>query len=346
MNETPNQTATSEQFQLGIRLEGIFMPYARKQRDALYTSGVNPTARFVHYTSAEAALSIIESKRVWMRNTTCMSDYREVQHGLEMLNKFFADGGKKEQFYAALDTVSPNIAAEAVALFNQWWRNIRFSTYIASISEHDDKEDAHGRLSMWRAFGGNTARVAIVFRVPWFTDAQEKLNVMFSPVAYLREEEAHSVIDTVIKNIRESLDFLRTVDRPTIVGFVFQMLIAGVTCLKHEGFHEEREWRAIYTPDLRPSPLMESSVEVIGGVPQVVYKLPLDSRVSDALEGLDMVRMFDRLIIGPSQFSWAMFESFARTLKAIGIEQLLNATRSARVLSAWPRRVSLYQAIG
>jgi hypothetical protein len=78
--------AALEQFQLGVRLEGIFMPYARRQRDGLYDSGAKPAARFVHYTSAEAALKIIESKRVWMRNTTCMADYREVQHGFEMLS--------------------------------------------------------------------------------------------------------------------------------------------------------------------------------------------------------------------------------------------------------------------
>ena len=98
----------SEQFQLGVRLEGVFMPYARRQRDGLYDSGAKPAARFVHYTSAEAALKIIESKRVWMRNTTCMADYREVQHGFEILQRFFSDEKIKKEFYAALDAVSPN----------------------------------------------------------------------------------------------------------------------------------------------------------------------------------------------------------------------------------------------
>jgi len=72
---------------------------------------------------------------------------------------------------------------------------------------------------------------------------------MFSPAAYLREEEAHAVIATVIGNIRANHDFLLSVDRPIVLGSVFNMLVAGVTCLKHEGFHEEREWRVIYGPD-------------------------------------------------------------------------------------------------
>lgn len=208
-----------------------------------------------------------------------------------------------------------------MGLFDQWWSNIRSGTYIASISEHDDKENLHGRLSMWRAFGGNTARVAIVLAIPWFSLVPEALNVMLSPVSYLREEEAHGEIATVIENIRANNAFLRSVERSLVVGAVFNMLTAAVTCLKHEGFHEEREWRVIYAPDRYSSPLMESSIEVVGGIPQTIYKLPLDVKVSDDLAELDAARVFDRLIIGPSQFSTAMYEAFTKSLTSIGVEQ-------------------------
>ena len=196
MSEASHQISTSELFELGLRLDGIFTPYAKRQREKFYTEkgGIKPSARFVHYTTADAALKIIGSKRVWMRNTTCMADYREVQHGFEMLQRFFGDATRKKQLYDALNAVSGNTAEEAVGLFDQWWANIRFDTYIASISEHDDKEDLHGRLSMWRAFGANTARVAIVLRIPWLSPGSAALNLMFSPVAYLHEEEAHAVM--------------------------------------------------------------------------------------------------------------------------------------------------------
>lgn len=238
-----------------------------------------------------------------MRNTTCMSDYSEVQHGFRILNEFFKDPSKKSGFTASLDACSPNIATESIDLFNQWWTDIQLSTYISSVSEHDNKEDLHGRLSMWRAFGGNTTtRVAIVLNVPWVSVGARALNLMFSPVAYLKQEEVLAEINTVIKNIQDNCDFLRSVERSVVVGYVFAMLVAGVTCLKHEGFHEEREWRVIYAPQLRPSPLMEHSTEIIGGVPQIVYKLPLDVQVSDTLADLDISSLFDRLIIGPSPY--------------------------------------------
>ncbi len=247
-------------------------------------------ARFAHYTSAEAALKIFRSKRIWMRNAKCMSDYREVQHGFEIFQRFFSEKTNEAAFIEALDACCPGAAIEAINQFNQWRNDFHFNTYVASVSEHDGKEDLHGRLSMWRAFGSSSARVAIVFNLPWLSGAGLELHVLFSPVAYLGEKVVHSDIRKVIENIYSNTDFLRQVDRATLVTQVFYMIAAGVSCLKHEGFREEREWRCIYSPGRWPSPLMESSTETVGGVPQIVYKMPLDSTVSPALDQIDISR--------------------------------------------------------
>ena len=136
----------------GDRLDWIFNPAARLQRETLYTPD-SPWARFVHYTSAESALKIITSKRLWMRNTTCMADYREVEHGHAILVRYFIDAQRRDSFMQSLEQCAPGSATEAMKLFDQWLSDIRLSTYIASVSEHSDQEDQHGRLSMWRAFG-------------------------------------------------------------------------------------------------------------------------------------------------------------------------------------------------
>jgi hypothetical protein len=70
--------------------------------------------------------------------------------------------------------------------------------------------------------------------------------------------------------------------------------------------------------------LIEHSIEVIGGVPQLVYKLPLDESVSPALAGLDMASVFDRLIIGPSRYPHAMYQAFVQVLSEIGIQNAEN----------------------
>ncbi len=292
------------------------MPYAFEQRQKFFGNpkqGENPSASFAHYTSADAALKILQGKRLWMRNAICMSDYREVQHGFDIFRNFFAEKGNESAFTKALDNCAPGAGEEAIKIFNQWWNDIRFNTYIASFSEHDPSEDLHGRLSMWRGFGGGSnPRVALVFKVPWLLDPGVKLHTIVSPVAYLRQVEVHKVIHDVIEKIHAECEFLRSMPRPQVVAMAFTMLMAGVVCLKHEGFREEREWRAIYAPKRWPSDLIESSTEVVAGVPQLIHKLPLDG-------DFDLTRILDRVIIGPSAFPWVMWEAFVAALTAAEI---------------------------
>ena len=141
-NEALNPILTPEQYDQAVRLANIFMPYAGRQRRALFEKEPDQThARLIHYTTAESAISIIRSKRFWMRNTNCMSDYREVQHGYDILQTFFSDQAKHNAFTKALDVCTQGVALEAIKMFDDWWTHIRFSTYISSISEHDDLAD-------------------------------------------------------------------------------------------------------------------------------------------------------------------------------------------------------------
>ncbi len=304
------------------RLNGIFLPYATRKIHDFYEGRTH--ARFVHYTSAKAALQIIKSKRIWMRNTNCMVDYSEVRRGYTFFYNFFKDTNNKEMFIRAFEECASGIAQEAIGLFDQWWKEISLNTYIAAVSEHAAEEDSHGRLSMWRAFGGNVARVAIVINVPYLSEGSSELKLIFSPVAYLKEERVHDELRTVINNVRTNSEFLRSVNRQLVSTMIFYMLLAGVVCLKHEGFHEEREWRAICAPKIFPSPLMESSTEIIGGIPQPVYKIPIDRRVSDVLADLDLPTLFDRLVIGPSPYPWPMYQSFVAALTDAGVADAGN----------------------
>jgi hypothetical protein len=125
-------------------------------------------------------------------------------------------------------------------------------------------------------------------------------------------------------------DFLQGVERNAVLNTVFNMFIAGVTCAKHEAFHEEREWRAIYSPKRNPSPLMEVATEVVSGVPQPIYKIPLDATVNPALATIDFARIFDRIIIGPSPYPWPMYEAFVEALTKSGVS---NAAQRVLVSS-------------
>jgi hypothetical protein len=302
---------TAEQQAVTEKLARVLMPYARERRD----EAIKNRQRFVHYTSAEAALKIINSKALWMRNVTCMADFSEVYHGFQR----FVTHPRKDPLIAAIDAAVPGVGQEAVKLFDSWWADTRFQTYITSISEHDPSEDIHGRLSMWRAFARGSARVALVINIPLQATASP-LNVWMSPVAYFTQDQLGTELDRVIDNIAANHQFLRGLDRQQVLGTVFMMLVAAIVCLKHEGFHEEREWRLVYSPNRTPSPHMTQSVEIVDGVPQTVYKIPLIGEPPPELENTSIARLLDRVIIGPSPYPLVMYDAFVRTLKDAGVE--------------------------
>lgn len=305
------------------QLAAIFLPHAHER--SLQTYPERPgSAKFAHYTSASAAMQIIETKRFWMRNAMCMADYSEVNHGFELLRKALAAEAGFKALEAALDQCVPGVARQAVETFDHHLLAIRTNTYIACVSEHDAvKEDLHGRLSMWRAFGNTGTRVALVLSVPWYSSASWALSLTFSPVAYLSDSEVAAEVASVIESIRASAQFLRGVDPTKVRATVFQMLLTATTCLKHEGFAEEREWRAIYEPTWTPphsKGLMECSTRCMNGVPQHVYEIPVDVTRSPDLADIDLARMFERLIIGPTQYPLAVRDAFVDALTKAGVQ--------------------------
>jgi hypothetical protein len=80
------------------------------------------------------------------------------------------------------------------------------------------------------------------------------------------------------------------------------MLVLLALCLKHKGFSEKKEWRVIYLPHALPSNNLERSIEVVGGVPQTVYKIPLENDAEKQIQGVSIQDVLDRLIIGPSVY--------------------------------------------
>jgi hypothetical protein len=312
-------------------LNRIFLPFALEQAERTQQQ----QRRFVHYTSAENALNIIKNKQIWLRNVRCMSDYMEVLYGHELLRNFFSNEQHRKTFHDALDPCAAGVAGEAIRLFDQWWLDIQFNTYISCLSEHEDDEDNHGRLSMWRAFGRLSARAALVLNLAK-NNAAAGIPVMFSPVAYFNYQRLETEIHRVISNIITNTEVLRRIDKQIILNHIFYMLMAATVSLKHEGFKEEKEWRLIYSPQMRPSPLMLRSVEVIEGIPQIIYKIDLENRPSDNIGGITIPELVHRIIIGPSPFPFTIRDAFVAVLQEAGMSDA--EARSRVVASGIPLR--------
>lgn len=80
-----------------LRQYGIFHPYAFNKVSAAIADGT----RFVHYTSAAVAASIIENASVWMRKSSVMNDFAEIEHGFECLQNAYG-GESGEEFNHSL----------------------------------------------------------------------------------------------------------------------------------------------------------------------------------------------------------------------------------------------------
>jgi len=164
-----------------------------------------------------------------MRNATCMVDYREVMHGYDLIRKLLGQKKNIDGFTSAVDDCFPGISIKLFDMFNGWWERIRTDTYITSISAHHANENQHGRLSMWRAFGGTAGRVALVLDVPWYSGAAQALGFMLSPVGYMTEDDAQSELSAVIDNIRREKVFLVSNTEQNMLTYLFYMLVSAVT---------------------------------------------------------------------------------------------------------------------
>jgi hypothetical protein len=303
-------------------LRRIFFPYASRREDDL----VRRNGRFVHYTSASVAMSILQRKEVWMRNATTMNDFSEMEYGHACLINAYDDKPGSD-FKAALDKCHPDLRPEAETLFKGWSQVLKNGTYLTCISEHQDSEDTIGRLSMWRAYGGDSG-VALVLNNKAFTSTSLALRTYSSPVAYFGIEEFKAHFQQVADSMNNHLAFLAQVDREHVKLCLFNMFRFAMLGTKHPGFREEREWRIIHTPRLEPTDRLLKDLQVVRGIPQTVYKIPLKNIPEEGLTGVEISEILDHVIIGPTQYPQTMYEAFVDILTGAGVP---DAGRKIRV---------------
>jgi Protein of unknown function (DUF2971) len=296
----------------------IFHPYAHERSQRV----IAEKTRFVHYTTAEAAMKILQSREVWMRKSSCMSDFLEVQYGLQRLIEAYQKSNASKRFRTALDSVFKGISEEAAQLFDGWRPHFEIDTYFTCVSEHEDAEDLFGRLSMWRAYSETTG-IALVLKNSVFINPADGFGAYASPVAYLDASQFEKEFDRVAENVCNSLDLIRSRTREDIKARIFNMLRLTSVSTKHPGFREEREWRIVYCPTLEKSAYLKEDIQVVKGIPQPVYKIPLQN-----IEQVGLVAaipdLLDRIIIGPSQYPFALAEAFVRLLKDAGVQDAEN----------------------
>ena len=296
------------------RFAGIFMPYALAKTDQVAAEN----SRFVHYTSAETAMKIIQSGRIWMRNAMTMNDFSEVSYGRNCLIQAYQDERVGGRLKAFLNGLFPNFTANFEAVFDSWLPHFEQDTYILSLSEHDAAEDVLGRLSMWRAYCPSNGVAIVVNNAP-FSYASNELQASSSPVAYLNSVEFAVEFDKVTEGMMANEVTIRALGEQGAIGAVFQMFKSAILCTKHPGFAEEREWRVIYSPTQNLSRVIERSFATVKGIPQEIHQIPLAHDPVNGLYQADIPHLLDRIIVGPSPQPFTMMRAFVRLLGEAGV---------------------------
>lgn len=313
-----------------LRVASIFMPYEMNELSKV----IALNSRFVHYTSAGVLESILKNKCVWMRNATTLNDSREVQHGVDCLTSAY-NGESGRSLTKLLETLYPGSTLQLKQRLNDLLPSLRSGTYLTCVSRHLETEDHYGRLSMWRAYGGATG-VALVLNNTAFKSASNALGVVSSPVLYSDSSSFAKHFGDLSAGILKEVEFVQSMGRESLLETLHRVFLFAAVCTKHPGFSEEQEWRIIYSPYLQESNELSSSIEVVNGTPQLIYKIPLKNFSEMGLSGMDIPDLIDRIIIGPTQYPTAIFDALCRLLDEAGMTE----PEKKIVFSDIPLRVS------
>ncbi|MFZ5779350.1 MAG: DUF2971 domain-containing protein [Pseudomonadota bacterium] len=308
--QSPPVWPTPEEWE---RFDAALFPYFVKQRDRMRASGTP----FVHYTSGDGAEGILKGRSVWLRSTTCMNDYSEARHGYDCLHRAW-HGESGRALRDALDRCHQGIAGDTAQEFDKRTAVILNGSFVACLSEHDPKEDQHGRLSMWRAYCNPTGLALVLNSAPFFSKS-DALKAYSSPVAYLSDVEFSEMIHKIAANVDSERDALSSMDRAVMLHGLLNMLKSAILCTKHPAFAEEREWRVVYTPGLFSSEHLKRNVRTIRGVTQTVYDLPLKDIPAEGLVGIEIPQLLRKIIIGPTQYSSATHTALWHLLVEAGV---------------------------
>lgn len=210
--------------------------------------------------------------------------------------------------------------------YKERFAHMRHNAYMACVSEHPPQEDVHGRLSMWRAYGGRSGVAIVVQKEIINADNPAIQGVFSSPVGYFDDEQFQGEFNTVVDHLGEHPEIVRRYSEEFVTMALLRTLQFATLSTKHPAFREEREWRLLYIPyEFGNSPQIKEDYATISGVPQTVHKLEIRD-----------MRAIRRVIVGPCEQPIAVRNAMVNALLSHGI----GDAESRVVMSGVPLRHS------
>lgn len=182
----------------------------------------------------------------------CMNDYSEVNYPYQLFKKIFHSKSLlRKRFHDAFQIAGEDYDifftehVDELAGFN------RFQLFVTCFSEHSVKNDANGKLSMWRGYGKNGGVAFVLNKEIFCSDFSALETIYTTPVEYLDEKGFRNKIHEFIISVESSKSELEKaiqsgeVNKIILDNWISEVLIYALISIKHPGFSEEKEWRVI-----------------------------------------------------------------------------------------------------
>lgn len=254
-----------------------------------------------HYTSIPTLERMMSNDEVWFSNPLYMNDMEELRFGItegasafrrNLLLKLNCSDNSYNALLAAFDRC-----------LEEFTEKHAFDTYVFCMSEHTD-DATDGLLSMWRGYGGNGSGAAIVFDTAKFDFDPDANFLLLSNVHYLSQNKRRAWIEAKLSELATLLEKNPIPDNKLYipVHIFFQRLKMFSLFTKHDGFSEEKEWRAVYLRDWDKKNVLEEMLHYALGHNGIEPKLKLKIKPIAGLTMNDfsLDRIATQIILGPS----------------------------------------------
>jgi len=192
-----------------------------------------------HYTSLDAALSIIQQRDVWLCHCEYLNDASEVIRASSMIKERIdnvvrtVNSRLEQQFYG---DVSAGFASQSRL----------YEAFVFSMSEGKPGINGQDDLSAWRAYGKSGRGVCLSFESQHLiTFSEGTIGFRLSRVLYDDQLQAQIVDELLNEGYRQ---YCKMNDRKEAIQCAVAALMFVMPILKHPNFVDEKEWRLIYLP--------------------------------------------------------------------------------------------------
>ncbi|KAA0996167.1 DUF2971 domain-containing protein [Paraburkholderia panacisoli] len=285
-----------------------------------------------HYCSTATLEAILRYEQIWFSNPLLMNDLEELRFGmLTGRERFRSHEGLRNVFSSR--QLYDAFRNQLEHCFDGFAREGAFDVYIACFAEHQP-DDRDGLLSMWRGYGANGNGACIVFDTSKLNEVQES-PLIIGKVEYADRDTRIRWVDGIPDTFCElfAQGQWKDDDLKFAAWVLFERLLVFSLYTKHQGFHEEQEWRLTYmkhrdSHDLL-SDMLDYHIGPRGIEPKLKFKIKPLAGATDSSTFIDS--LVHNIILGPTASADIHRLSVERMLKNIGRQALISRVVSSTI---------------